>query len=249
MRTLSNGQDGPAGQALETLVPLATVVSPGADLRRFRPGLLEAKDRTLGIVYIGFFARLSIEKNPGLFLLAAKEVLLYHPFTRFVVIGDGKMRRCLEELASRLQISWAVHFMGMLAGEELVQALAGLHIVVNPSLRAWSETFCIANIEVMAMGIPLVTFGVGGVGEYVELSPQATLDGPFTVADNLVLLNEASPTVMASAVGVLIQNASLRAELGAAGRGTVETYFSVDRQLSQYASLYQQLVNHASSGD
>ena len=40
--------------------------------------------------------------------------------------------------------------------------LAGLDAVVNPSLRAWSETFCIVNIEVMAMRIPLVTFAVGG---------------------------------------------------------------------------------------
>ena len=45
--------------------------------------------------------------------------------------------------------------------------LRTLDVIINPSLRAWSETFCIANIEAMATGIPLVTFGIGGVGEYV----------------------------------------------------------------------------------
>jgi glycosyltransferase involved in cell wall biosynthesis len=40
--------------------------------------------------------------------------------------------------------------------------LAGMDVVVNPSLRAWSETFCIVNIEVMAMRVPLITFAVGG---------------------------------------------------------------------------------------
>jgi hypothetical protein len=38
-----------------------------------------------------------------------------------------------------------------------------MDVVVNPSLRAWSETFCIVNIEVMAMEIPLITFAVGGL--------------------------------------------------------------------------------------
>jgi glycosyltransferase involved in cell wall biosynthesis len=47
-------------------------------------------------------------------------------------------------------------------GNELPQAIAGLDVVVNPSLRAWSETFCISNVEVMAMKIPLITFAVGG---------------------------------------------------------------------------------------
>jgi glycosyltransferase involved in cell wall biosynthesis len=44
----------------------------------------------------------------------------------------------------------------------------GLDILVNPSLRAWSETFCIANVEAMAAGLPVVSFGVGGTGEYLR---------------------------------------------------------------------------------
>jgi hypothetical protein len=34
------------------------------------------------------------------------------------------------------------------------------------SLRAWGETFCVANIEVMSLQIPLITFSVGGKAEY-----------------------------------------------------------------------------------
>ena len=101
------------------------------------------------------------EKNPGLFLQAAYEILQLYPFARFTVIGDGALRGSLEDLAARLQISWAVHFTGWV-GEELPQMLAGLDIVINTSLRGWSETFCIANIEVMSMEVPLITFAVGG---------------------------------------------------------------------------------------
>ena len=59
---------------------------------------------------------------------------------------------------------------GWLSGVSFVNALKSVDVVVNPSLRAWSETFCIANIEVMAMSIPLVTFAVGGVCMCVYIS-------------------------------------------------------------------------------
>jgi glycosyltransferase involved in cell wall biosynthesis len=110
---------------------------------------------------VGFVARLSVEKNVGLFLLAAHHLLQSTSFMRFTIVGDGDLKPRLMELARRLRIDWAVHFTGWV-GADLPRVLKGFDVVVNPSLRAWSETFCIANIEVMSMRIPLVTFAVGG---------------------------------------------------------------------------------------
>lgn len=130
-----------------------------------------------------------LEKNPGLFLKAAADLLKENPYARFIIIGDGPLRKGLEDLAQRLHISWAVLFTGWVGTEPstpsvqeqqqtttdnnkepspsrvtrtLPEILMQLDVVVNPSLRGWSETFCIANIEVMAMEVPLVTFAVGG---------------------------------------------------------------------------------------
>ena len=123
----------------------------------------------------------------------------------------------------------------------------------------------------MAMGIPLVTFAVGGIGEYIELEPspgsckdvntsllehehesvplsgarcKATTgqsDG-FVVAKNAILLEDASPASMAAAVAALVQDEGLRRSVGGAGRQTVERYFSVERQMRQYADLYGSLA-------
>ena len=101
-----------------------------------------------------------IEKSPGLFLQAAYEILRLYPFARFTVIGNGILLESLQDLASRLEISWAVDFVGWI-GEELPNFLAGIDIVLHPFL--WPETFCISNIEVMSMEIPLITFAVGGI--------------------------------------------------------------------------------------
>ena len=154
----------------------AAVIPPSVDTIRFNPNNVKDED----VIYhplcqslklsninaecltIGFFARLAPEKNPGLFFLAAEKILLINPFVRFTVVGDGDLKTYLENLCSRLGILWAVHFTGWIKEEDLPRILKGLDVVVNPSLRGWSETFCIANIEAMSMGIPLVTFAVGG---------------------------------------------------------------------------------------
>lgn len=65
------------------------------------------------VVKIAFIGRLAIEKNPGLFLMAAYELLQKHPFCRFVVVGDGKLRSELRTLSFALGIDWAVTFTGI----------------------------------------------------------------------------------------------------------------------------------------
>ena len=85
---------------------------------------------------IGFIARLAPEKNPGLFIQFASTLLEdFYPLARFTIVGDGVLRSSLESLARRLEIDWAVHFIGW-ADEELPNILAGMDIVVNPSLRS-----------------------------------------------------------------------------------------------------------------
>ena len=101
----------------------------------------------------------------------------------------------------------------------------------------------------MAMGIPLVTFAVGGVGEYIELQSDADDKDSgrfrpsqnFEIARNAVLLHKASPDVIAEAVLVLVIDPGLRERIGEAGRQTVTRYFSVERQMREYTNLYRQL--------
>ena len=185
--------------------------------------------------------------HAGLFLQMAFVLLRRDPFMRFTVIGDGDLLPYMKDLAGRLGIQWAVQFVGWKAGDELPRMLKGIDVIVNPSLRAWSETFCIANIEAMAMRIPLVTFAVGGVGEYVQ-DPDGyrhsvpTPTDAFSISPNAIVLNEASPRAMAAAVEALRDQPALRTSLGRAGRDTVLRYFTVDRQMKQYAALYKELM-------
>ena len=50
--------------------------------------------------------------------------------------GDGALRPHLETLARRLGVAWAVRFTGWVGEDRLPEALAGLDLVVNTSLRS-----------------------------------------------------------------------------------------------------------------
>jgi glycosyltransferase involved in cell wall biosynthesis len=140
---------------------------------------------------VAFVGRIAVEKNIGLFVLAAhalvQSLLPREKAVNFLVVGAGALQANVEELVRRLHIAHLFRFTGWVARSDLPTVLSAVDIVVNPSIRGWSETFCIANIEVMSMSIPLVTLAVGGVGQYVRPSEQtmradnATL---FSIGDN-----------------------------------------------------------------
>lgn len=187
--------------------PLTMVISPGVDSDKFSPApgpagrervsypgcvpeeadpsTLDAAGINSACFIVGFVARLSSEKNPGLFVQMASSLLALigdeggagaRRKVRFLVLGDGHLKAKLTELARRAGLIDSFAFVGWVSAEELPSYLHVMDVVVNPSVRAWSETFCIANIEVMGMARPLVTFGAGGVGEYIDLSAEHERD-------------------------------------------------------------------------
>jgi len=90
------------------------------------------------------------------------------------------------------------------------------------------ETFCITNLEAMALGIPVVSFGIGGVSDYLRhefngfIAPQPT---PLSLAET-VQSAFAHPDF-----ATIKQNA----------RNTALT-FSIENMISKYLSLYASLV-------
>lgn len=117
---------------------------------------------------IGMVCRLSPEKSIGFFLLAAHQLVfqLGCQSCRFVIIGDGKLRESLALLAMKLGLSEVVKFEGHLPRKLWhVRAVSVWDVAVTTG--AWAETFSIAGLELMALGVPLVTYATGGMGEYV----------------------------------------------------------------------------------
>lgn len=100
---------------------------------------------------------------------------------RLVVAGPGDeaYREGLLRLARRQGVKDRVHFVGMLRGEERLDALHGAELLV---LASRHENFGLAVVEALASGTPVVISDqvdirsdiiAAGVGAVVELQPRA----------------------------------------------------------------------------
>ena len=93
----------------------------------------------------------------------------------------------------------------------------------------------------MAVGVPVVSFGVGGVGEYLR--------GARDAAPNGVVVDSAEPRALADALIAALEDPAGRAALGASARAAVLADFRVEDQLRKYAVLYARLKARAALAD
>ena len=66
----------------------------------------------------------------------------------------------------------------------------------------------------------------------------------FSISSNAIIVNRASPQALANAAFYLIIHPDVGQSIGKAGRQTVLSYFTIDRQMKQYSDLYQHLHLH-----
>jgi glycosyltransferase involved in cell wall biosynthesis len=78
------------------------------------------------------------------------------PGLRFVIAGDGPLRRWVTEECSRLELGSKVGVVGFVSDEELARLLSEASCVVVPSRR---EGYGFMPVDAMGRGTPVVTAG------------------------------------------------------------------------------------------
>jgi colanic acid/amylovoran biosynthesis glycosyltransferase len=115
-----------------------------------------------------FVGRLVEKKGCEFLIRAMKEVQIVVPDAELVVIGDGPLRKELEQLAAASLFNFA--FLGTQPASTVRSWMNRAKIFCVPSLVARSgdaEGFGIVFIEAQALGTPVVSFASGGVPEAV----------------------------------------------------------------------------------
>jgi len=114
-------------------------------------------------VYLG---RIVSEKGVSTLLKAFAVLVHQHSVnTNLLLIGDGKWRGKMEDLATDLKISDFVTFAGKKSGPELVESVSKGRIAVIPS--EWYEPMGGVALELMAAGKNLIASEYGGLKECV----------------------------------------------------------------------------------
>jgi glycosyltransferase involved in cell wall biosynthesis len=119
-------------------------------------------------------------KGHDVLLLAAADLRTRGLDVRLHIVGDGRCRPSLENLAERLSIGSEVVFHGAVHDRErLRKLLDSTDLFVLPSR---TEGLPRALIEAMARGMPAVASDVGGVGELLAADALVTADRPDLLA-------------------------------------------------------------------
>ena len=202
-----------------------TVVPYGVDLARFRPAARNGARP--GDIVVGSVARLSVEKGLDVLLRAVALLVGEGLPVRAVLAGDGPQRAKLEALADQLGLSARLELRGEVPHERVPSVLAELDVFAMPS-RA--EGFGVAALEAAAMELPVVASNVDGIPDVVDDGRTGLLVAPGDAA------------ALAGAIRRLASDASLRAEMGRAGRALVEERYRWEENVSQMERLYRHLI-------
>lgn len=131
----------------------------GVDTELFSPQRRERVASDSDFI-LGFVGRLSVEKNVAL-LARVQRALERMGITkfRFRIVGQGAEAAWLREHLPRAE------FTGVLRGEALARAYAGMDVFVFPS---HTDTFGNVVLEAMASGVPAVVTPDGGPRSLVQ---------------------------------------------------------------------------------
>lgn len=138
----------------------------GVDLENFSPNKFNPELRTRmlkgGDVLLVHCGRLSPEKKPERSIQALRELLDRGINARLIFIGGGPLHKKLYDSSRDIPVT----FWGYVANKNLLaEMIASADISIAPGPI---ETFCLAALESLASGTPVVASNTSAVGEFLE---------------------------------------------------------------------------------
>ena len=207
------------------------VITNGINLDRFgNKNRIRETRKNFGITedekIIGLVSRLTAEKGHVYLLKAAKDIVSEFPRVRFLIIGDGPLRRELEDMVSALQLRNKVIFAGL--QKDIPDILAAVDIFVLPSL---TEGLPMAMLEAMAAGRPLIASRVGAIPKIIENGVNGLLVEPGNSDD------------LRKAIIELLRDPKRADMFSKAGLELIANKFSSKRMAEDYKQVYRQVIN------
>jgi glycosyltransferase involved in cell wall biosynthesis len=208
-----------------------TVIHSGVDLRSFRADPYppsEAK-ALLGIppelTVVGTVGRLTPVKGQEVLIRAVAELIRRGVKIFLVLLGEGELRRDLEELSLRLDISEHVRYLGW--RPDVAPVMAAFDIFCLPSRN---EGMGKVLVEAMAMGKPIVASNIGGIPDIVRSS------------ENGILVPVGDVEAWVEAIARLCRDPEERRRMGDAGVAMAPRY-SLGEMINRIDRLYGDLLN------
>jgi glycosyltransferase involved in cell wall biosynthesis len=207
------------------------VVRSGPDLRRLRllpPTLALKKGRRYLVGYVGVMGRQ--EGIDGL-LASVQHIVrdMQRHDIQFGLVGGGTELPALRQRAEELGVAEYVTFTGRVPDDELLAMLNTADVCVNPDVANEMNDKSTMNkiMEYMALGKPIVQFDL--------------TEGRVSAQDASVYAKRNDPIDMARRLVALLDDADLRARMGAAGLERVKTELAWEHEVPRLLAAYDEL--------
>lgn len=209
------------------------VIPNGIDLPEAvtdREALRREFDIPPGSLVVGFVGRLAAQKRVEDLIWAFELLRVMHGEVYFLLAGEGPQRESLEQFARGLNIEQRIRFLGQ--RQDVLRWLPACHLFwLASSFEGMSNSL----MEAMASGIPVVASDIAPNRELVVPNETGYL---VPVGDRAAFAQFAQK---------ILQDETLAARLGNAGRERIRQHFSVEGMVARYAELYRSLVGSGSA--
>ncbi len=147
---------------------------------------------------------------------------------RLLMVGSGPERPAVEQRCERLGIAEHVTFTGNQAAVEPLLERSDVFLSASET-----ESFGLASLEALALGVPVVATRTGGVPEVVRDN------------ENGLLVPVGDVEGLAASCLKLLRDHSLRRAFGEHGRRWARSRFDRGRIVAQYRALYRDALGGA----
>jgi colanic acid/amylovoran biosynthesis glycosyltransferase len=150
------------------------------------------------------------------------------------LVGDGPERERILRRARERGVAERVCLLGARSSEQVRATLANARAFALPSVRLASgrmEGIPVAMMEAMASGVPVVATRLSGIPELVQ-------DGVTGL-----LVEPGDPRGLAAALGRVLEDDSLAAELALRARELVERSFSLTVETQRLGDLFAESIS------
>jgi glycosyltransferase involved in cell wall biosynthesis len=207
------------------------IVPNGVDTEKFKPNenfQAVRKQFGLGNEHTVLFVGSLIQRKGLPFLVeAAKKVVREQPDTKFLIVGEGPLKKQLTGSIESANLLGNFKFWGNVRDDLLPSVYNCADVFVLPSIQ---EGQGIVLLEAQASGKPVVAFDVGGVDEAVRNNETG------------LLVERGNSDALTDCLMKLLLDKPLREKMGANGRGFVTKNFTWDMCAQKMLKVYHEAL-------
>jgi glycosyltransferase involved in cell wall biosynthesis len=179
-----------------------------------------------GHLLVGLISYLRSYKGHEYFVEAAGIIAAKRNDVTFIIVGEGPEEFSIRKLIERLNVPDRIRMLGF--RDDLLNVFRSFDVFAIPSVEG--DTIPQVVMQALAVGIPVVSTTVGSI-------PDVIIDG-----ETGFVVPPRNAGALADRIVRLLDDAELRARMGAQGRSLVQRSYSLEKMLDRLEGVYHGLV-------